>query len=271
MSNTTAQNVRSMTISAIPGIPLIKTGDDLGQIIAKALSENGIVLSDGDVLVLAQKIVSKAEGRWVALSSVTPSRQAIDLAQQVGKDPRHVEVVLSESDEVIAYSRKNALITAHRLGFVMGDAGIDHSNVGDDGLVLLLPKDPDSSARQLKKQLHDLCGADVRIIINDSFGRGWRCGSIGTTIGIAGFSPIKNYIGKPDLFGRVLQTSRVAVADELAAAASFMMGQADEGAPVVMIRGADLPSTEGTTQQLIRPKEDDLFRKTSSTIAVKSA
>lgn len=259
---------KSLTLHAVSGIPLIKTGDDLGPIIIKALNESDIVLSDGDVLVLAQKIVSKSEGRWAALSSVTPSKQAIDLAQKINKDARLVELILSESEEVAAHRESGMLIVAHRLGFVMANAGIDHSNVGDEDSVLLLPKDPDHSARELKKQIRHLCGADVNIIINDSFGRAWRHGTVGCAIGVAGFSPIKSYIGDPDLFGYLLKTSRVAVADELAAAASFLMGQADEGVPVVLIRGADLPPADGTTQQLIRPKEADAFRETSSTLAL---
>ncbi|MEJ2767845.1 coenzyme F420-0:L-glutamate ligase [Mycetohabitans sp. B46] len=270
MSHAT-QTARSMTVSAIGGIPLIQTGDDLGQIITEAIHKNDIALENGDVLVLAQKIISKSEGRWVALSSVKPGKQAIDLAQKVDKDPRLVELILSESAEIVAHRQDGVLITAHRLGCVMANAGIDHSNVGDEDSVLLLPKDPDHSARQLKKQFHHLCGVDVHVIINDSFGRVWRHGTAGCAIGVAGFSPLKNYIGKPDLFGQLLRTTQVAVADELAAAASFLMGQADEGSPVVLIRGANLPAADGTVQQLIRPKEEDLFRETSSTLAVEMA
>lgn len=262
---------KSLTLHAVAGIPLIQTGDDLSQIILKALHENDIALADGDVLVLAQKIVSKSEGRWVALSSVTPSKQAIDLAQKVDKDARLVELILSESVEVISHREDGVLIVMHRHGFVMANAGIDHSNVGGGDTVLLLPKDADYSAQKLKEQIHHRCGVNVNLIINDSFGRAWRHGTAGCAIGVAGFSPLKNYIGKPDLFGCLLQTTQVAVADELAAAASFLMGQADESAPVVLIRGANLPPADGTIQQLIRAKPEDMFLETSSTFSLTAA
>lgn len=262
---------KSLTLHAVSGIPLIQTGDDLSQIILKALHEDDLVLADGDVLVLAQKIVSKSEGRWAKLSSVTPSEHAIDLAQKVDKDPRLVELILSESVEVIAHRETGMLIIMHRHGFVMANAGIDHSNVGGGDTVLLLPKDSDHSAQKLKEQIHHLCGVNVNVIINDSFGRAWRRGTAGCAIGVAGFAPLKNYIGKPDLFGCLLQTSQVAVADELAAAASFLMGQADESRPVVLIRGANLPPADGTIQQLIRSKPEDVFLETPSTFSLKAA
>jgi len=262
---------RSLTLHAVSGIPLIKTGDDLGQIILKALNANDLTLMNGDVLVLAQKIVSKSEGRRIELASVTPSKRAIDLAQKVNKDPRLVELILSESVEVVAHREDGVLIVAHRLGYVMANAGIDHSNVGGVDAVLLLPQDPDHSAQKLKAQMRDLCGVDIKVIINDSFGRAWRHGTAGCALGVAGFAPLKNYIGKPDLFGYLMQTTQVAVADELAAAASFLMGQADEASPLVLIRGAHLPSAEGKIQELIRYKPEDMFLETPSTFSLAAA
>lgn len=247
---------------AVKGIPLVQPGADLAAVIAQALVQEGGTVQDGDLLVVAQKIVSKAENRYVELDAVVPSARALELAAIVEKDPRLVELVLRESIEVLRY-RKNVLIVRHRMGHVCANAGIDQSNVDMvDGRprALLLPLDPDSSAASLRAALQSRFGVALAIIVNDSAGRAWRLGLTGVALGIAGFVPLESHIGKPDMFGRPLEITEVAVADELAAAASFLMGQADEATPVVLVRGARLISAEARATQLIRPLEHDLFR-----------
>jgi coenzyme F420-0:L-glutamate ligase / coenzyme F420-1:gamma-L-glutamate ligase len=254
-------NLPTLTLTALAGLPLVNAGDDLARLLQAALQRANIVVEDGDILVIAQKIVSKAEGRIVNLKDVVPSPRASILAKEVDKDPRLVEVILSESSEVIRY-RKGVLIVAHRLGFVMANAGIDRSNSGqpDDELVILLPRDPDRSAAALKAKIDNDCGANVGVIINDSFGRAWRNGVVGVALGAAGVPSLRNMVGIPDLFGRNLQVTEVAVADEVAAAASLLMGQAAEGLPAVHMRGfvCDAPPSPATA--LLRRKELDLFR-----------
>ena len=218
------------------------------------------MVRDGDILVIAQKIVSKAEGRIINLNDVVPSPRASALAKKVDKDPRLVEIILSESSEVIRY-RKGVLIVAHRLGFVMANAGIDRSNSGeDDELVILLPLDPDGSAAALKAKIDNDCRVNVGVIINDSFGRAWRNGIVGVALGAAGVPSLRNMVGIPDLFGRKMQVTEVAVADEIAAAASLLMGQAAEGLPAVHIRGFVCNAPPLPAAALLRRKELDLFR-----------
>jgi coenzyme F420-0:L-glutamate ligase / coenzyme F420-1:gamma-L-glutamate ligase len=247
---------------AVPDLPMIEPGDDLAALIVASLARAGMSLADGDVVVLAQKVVSKAEGRSVDLNAVTVSPAAAALAREVEKDARLVEVILSESRRVVR-SRPNVLIVEHRLGYVMANAGVDQSNVGArDGAerVLLLPLDPDASAERLRRALRSLTGRDLGIVINDSFGRAWRRGTVGVAIGCAGVPSLLDKRGDPDLFGRPLRVTLVALADELAAAASLLMGQANESRPIVVVRGA-LPS--GPTlpaAELIRPADEDLFR-----------
>jgi coenzyme F420-0:L-glutamate ligase/coenzyme F420-1:gamma-L-glutamate ligase len=249
-----------ITYTGLPGIPLIGDGDDLAAIISAALDEAGIVLENGDVLVIAQKIVSKAEGRRAKLSAFTPSAEAHRLADIVKKDPRHVEAILSESTEVIRAS-EGVLIVAHRLAFVMANAGIDQSNVGDDPEgILLLPRDPDATCAHLKRQLDARHRLDIGIIINDSFGRPWRNGVVGVAIGAAGIPALQSLVGEPDLYGRALRITEVALADELAAAASLVMGQSAEGLPAVHVRGFAATGQRSNAAALIRPKERDLFR-----------
>ncbi len=251
-----------LSLRALDGIPLIAAGDDLPRIIIEALAANGQELRDGDAIVLAQKIVSKAEGRLVALADVTPSSRAIDLAAQSRKDPRVVELILAESTEILRV-RPGAIIVAHRLGFVAANAGIDQSNIGNvgqDDRALLLPVDPDASCAAIRERLRDQTGADAAVLIIDSIGRAWRTGTIGTAIGVAGMPGLLDLRTRPDLFGRPLQTSELGLADELAAAASLVMGQADEGRPIVLARGLPYPRREGSARELIRPKEIDLFR-----------
>src|SRR5947209_7701048 len=246
--------------TGLPGIPLIREGDDLAAIISAAVHKAGIALMSGDVLVIAQKIVSKAEGRRAHLSAFTPSTEAHRLAEIVKKDPRHVEAILSESTEVIRAS-EGVLIVAHRLGFVMANAGIDQSNVGDDPeAILMLPRDPDATSAHLKAELEARHQAEIGIIINDSFGRPWRNGVIGVAIGAAGMPALQSLVGEPDLHGRALRITEVALADELAAAASLVMGQSAEGIPVVHVSGLAATGRPSNAAALIRPKERDLFR-----------
>jgi coenzyme F420-0:L-glutamate ligase/coenzyme F420-1:gamma-L-glutamate ligase len=243
---------------------MIEPGDDLATILEESLSRAELRLQDGDVLVLAQKIVSKAEGRLVNLASIEPSPQALELAWQSAKDPRLVEVILRESNAILRV-RPGTIIVEHRLGFICASAGVDHSNVagaqGDpENWVLLLPRDPDASARSICDRLSAAGGAQIGVLIIDSHGRAWRLGTVGITIGIAGLPGLVDLRGKPDLFNFRLQITQVGVADELAAAASLMMGQAAEGTPAVHVRGFPYPLREASLSELLRPKEEDLFR-----------
>jgi coenzyme F420-0:L-glutamate ligase/coenzyme F420-1:gamma-L-glutamate ligase len=252
----------TVTITGLSGIKLVEPGDDLGAITVAAFAANGIVPEDGDVLVVAQKIVSKAEGRYVDVATVQPSERAIALAAELDKDPRFVEVVLSESKRVVRH-RPGLLIVEHRLGLVMANAGIDHSNVPtDDGAerVLLLPEDPDGSARALREHLVRVFGTGIAVIVSDSFGRAWRKGTVGVALGAAGLPALVDLRGHPDLFGRALLVTETGFADEIAAAASLLMGQADEAMPMVLVRGLAWAAPELPAAALIRPAEHDLFR-----------
>jgi coenzyme F420-0:L-glutamate ligase/coenzyme F420-1:gamma-L-glutamate ligase len=250
-----------ITYTGLPGIPLIGEGDKLSRIISEGLRESGLDLRDGDVLVIAQKIVSKAEGQRARLADFAPSPEADRLAAIVRKDARHVEAILSECTEVIRAS-EGVLIVAHRLGFIMANAGIDQSNVGaDEGeTILLLPRDPDASCARLKAELDALHRVDIGIVMNDSFGRPWRNGVVGVAIGAAGIPTLQSLVGSVDLFGRELRVTEVALADELAAAASLVMGQSAEGLPVVHVRGFAAAGQRSNAAALIRPKQRDLFR-----------
>ncbi|ARN75339.1 coenzyme F420-0:L-glutamate ligase [Oceanicoccus sagamiensis] len=251
-----------MTLTALPNYPMVEPGDDLAAQILSSLNDATLSLADGDVLVLAQKIVSKAENRYGYYNAVEPSEEAKKLAVEIDKDPRLVELILSESKEVVR-KRPGVVVVEHRLGYVHANAGIDKSNISSDDdnpRVLLLPLDSDASARGLQQAIATLTGKTVYIIINDSAGRAWRNGTAGMAIGTAGFEPLENLIGSNDLFERPMEVTEVAVADELAAAASFMMGQAAEGAPVVHIRGAKLQAADCGSRSLIREKAKDLFR-----------
>jgi coenzyme F420-0:L-glutamate ligase/coenzyme F420-1:gamma-L-glutamate ligase len=252
----------TVTLTPLRGIKLVQPGDDLGAIAAAAFALNELVPEDGDVLVVAQKIVSKAEGRYVDVATVEPSQRAIALAAEVDKDPRFVEIVLSEAKRVVRH-RPGLLIVEHRLGFVMANAGIDHSNVAAEGgaeRVLLLPNDPDGTARILREQLTRAFGAEIAVVISDSFGRAWRKGTVGVALGAAGLPALIDMRGRPDLFGRVLQVTETGFADEIAAAAGLLMGQADEALPMVLVRGLGWCASEIPAAALIRPAEHDLFR-----------
>jgi len=252
------------TVALLPlsGIKLVEPGDDLGAITANAFAANGLVPGNGDVLVVAQKIVSKSEGRYVDVATIEPSPRAIALAAEVDKDPRFVEVVLSESKRVVRH-RPGLLIVEHRLGFVMANAGIDHSNVAAEvggERVLLLPEDPDGSARALREHLAGAFGTRIAVIISDSFGRAWRKGTVGVALGAAGLPALIDMRGRPDLFGRALQVTETGFADEIAAAAGLLMGQADEAVPMILVRGLSWSAPEVTAAALVRPAEQDLFR-----------
>ena len=252
----------SLQIIPLQGLPVVAVGDDLSELIASAMHRDSVAPQAGDVLVVAQKIVSKAEGRLVDLATVEPSAQAAELAARVEKDPRLVEVILSESVRIVR-ARRGVLIVEHRLGFVMANAGVDQSNVGPpDGAqrVLLLPNDPDRSAESLRRGLAARTGIDIAVVINDSFGRAWRQGTVGVAIGVAGLPALIDLRGRPDLFGRKLEASIIGFADEVAAAASLLMGQADEALPAVVIRGLRWSAPHSTAASILRPADEDLFR-----------
>ena len=254
----------TLTLQPLKGIPLIKPGDLLAPIINQAVLAAGFDWQEGDILVIAQKIVSKAEGRLVNLSEIVPSEDAMRYAETTQKDPRFIELVLRESNEVLRV-RLGTIIVEHRRGFVCANAGIDHSNVmGGHGNAedwfLLLPEDPDASARKIRDELRELTGLDLGVVIIDSHGRAWRMGTVGVAIGVAGLPALVDLRGEEDLFGFQLRVTMVAAADELAAAASLVMGQAAEGIPVVHVRGFPYPLRESMLQELIRPKDMDLFR-----------
>jgi coenzyme F420-0:L-glutamate ligase/coenzyme F420-1:gamma-L-glutamate ligase len=253
-----------LTLTPLSGIPLIRRDDDLADILVKSLQESKVELQDNDILVVAQKIISKAEGRMVNLATVQPSQRARELAELIQKDARVIELILQESNEVVR-TRTGTIIVEHRLGFICANAGIDHSNVAGEGdsaeeWVLLLPQDPDLSARKIREEIQSKTGKQVGILIIDSHGRAWRNGTVGVAIGVAGLPALEDLRGKQDLFGFTLRITQVGVADELAAAASLMMGQAAEGTPVVHVRGFPYPLRDGSLVELIRPKDQDLFR-----------
>ncbi len=256
---------RRMVLSTLAGLPTIRAGDDIAALIVAALARERIATEDGDVLVLAQKIVSKAEGRQVRLRDVAPSQRAVELAAQCNKDPRIVELILRESVAVLR-CRPGVIIVEHRSGLVMANAGIDASNVEaveaneEEESMLLLPEDADRSAATLRAELRRTLGCDIGIVINDSFGRAWRNGTTGTAIGVAGPPALWDMRGLPDRNGRVLRVTEVGIADELAAAASLLMGQGNEGLPVVHVRGFPHAFRAGGMRELIRHRNIDLFR-----------
>lgn len=253
-----------LTLTPLPSIPLIRPGDNLAVIILAALHASSLTLHDNDILVITSKIVSQAEGRLVNLTAITPSKEAFELAACSEKDARMVELILQESREVLRV-RPGTIIVEHRLGFVCANAGIDHSNVAGEGdaaeeWVLLLPENPDHSAAEIRRKLEATSGARLGVMIIDSHGRAWRLGVVGATIGFSGLPGLVDMRGKTDLFGYTLRITLIAAADELAAAASLVMGQVAEATPVVHVRGFPYPLREGSLSELIRPKEQDMFR-----------
>lgn len=251
---------RSLCLTALTDFPEIRAGDDLIARISARARADGIGVRGGDVFVVAQKVVSKSEDRYVDLMKVVPSPRAVELANITGKDARLVEVVLEESVRIVR-AAPEVLIVEHRLGFIVANAGVDQSNVGAGAAeyALRLPIDPDASAARLSAGLEREFGVSLGVIINDSFGRPWRLGTVGVAIGVAGLSSVVDMRGGTDRYGRKLRATIVALADEIASAASLVMGQADEGQPVVHVTG--LASTPPVpARELIRPAHEDLFR-----------
>ncbi|NMC52707.1 MAG: coenzyme F420-0:L-glutamate ligase [Chloroflexi bacterium] len=254
-----------LTLTTLRNMPEIHPGDNLVKLILEAMDTDRVTVEDGDILVLAQKIVSKAEGRLVNLVDIEAGDRAKQIAQVVQKDARLVELILRESREVLRM-RPGTIIVEHRNGFVCANAGIDHSNVRGEGKdphlwYLLLPEDADQSAREVRSEVRRLAGVDVGAMIIDSHGRAWRNGTVGITIGLAGVPGIVDMRGMQDMYGYRLQNTLIAAADELAGAASLMMGQADEKSPVVVVKGFPYPLKESSSlKELIRPKDQDLFR-----------
>ena len=247
---------------ALAGFPQVAPGDDLALMTQAALARGELRLCAGDTLVFAQKIISKAEGRRIELRTVTPGARALELAKTVQKDPRLVELILGESRRIVR-AAKDVLIVEHRLGLIMANAGIDQSNVADPArgeFALLLPEDPDASAGRLRERLRALTGCEPGIVISDSFGRPWRVGTVGVAIGCAGFPATLDLRGEIDMFGRPLRVTVVGHADEVAAAASIVMGQAGEARPVVLVRGLQSQAPAQPAAALIRPQQQDLFR-----------
>lgn len=254
----------ALTLTPFPDIPLIQPGDDLAEILLQSAAGASLHWQDGDIVVLAQKIVSKSEGRLMKLSGVRPSQAALELAAQSDKDPRLAELILQESKSILRV-RAGTVIVEHQHGFICANAGIDHSNVRGSGgdpedWVLLLPENPDRSAEIIREKLEKCTNCRLGVLIIDSHGRAWRMGTVGTAIGLAGLPGLVDLRGKPDLFGFKLRITQVGVADELAAAASLLMGQAAEGMPAVHVRGFPYALREASLQELLRPEEQDLFR-----------
>jgi coenzyme F420-0:L-glutamate ligase/coenzyme F420-1:gamma-L-glutamate ligase len=251
-----------LQLIAVPGIPLIEPGTDLVSLICEHTGDQEPALRDGDILVVAQKIVSKVEGRYVDLDTVEPGERALALSKEVQKDPRLVEIILRESRQVLRH-KPNVLIVEHRLGFVLANAGVDQSNVDPRRgakPVLLLPEDPDRSARLLHEGLKARLGKNIAVVINDSLGRAWRLGTVGVALGAAGLPALHDLRGQLDLYDRPLQVTETGFADEIAAAASLLMGQADEATPIVVVRGLKWSAEVSTAAQLLRDAKDDLFR-----------
>ena len=256
--------MRNLTLTALEGMPEVAPGDDLARLVCRALAATGIVLAPGDVLAVAQKVVSKAEGCLVELASVSPTARAHDLGRITGKDPRYVQVVLDQSREVLR-AVPGVRVGEDLRGFVTANAGIDQSNVPGTDRVLLLPPDADASARRLRQAIAALTGVTVGVLVNDSFGRAWRNGVVGTALGVSGFEALVDLRGQADREGRTLRISQVALADELAAAASIVMGQGAEGTPVVHVRGLPAQAAVGVAEDssvrdLLRARAGDLFR-----------
>ena len=244
----------------IAGLPLVRPGDDLAALLLAGLDRAGLAAADGDVLVVAHKVVSKAEGRLASLAGVRPSAEACRLADLTGKDPRLVEVILGESRAVLR-AVPGVLIVETHLGFICANAGVDHSNVdADEDVVALLPADPDASAARLRATIAQRTGASVAVIVNDSHGRPWREGTVGVAVGSAGIAAVEDLRGRLDLFGRPLRITTVGLVDELAAAASLVMGQAAEGVPAVLVRGAGYPQAGPGARSVLRDAAHDLFR-----------
>ncbi|MGI9309067.1 MAG: coenzyme F420-0:L-glutamate ligase [Gammaproteobacteria bacterium] len=253
-------NAPGLSLYAAENLPLVAAGDDLVALIATAFEGQQLALENGDIVVIAQKIISKAEGRGVRLSSIAPSPQAEALAAATEKDPRVVELILQESDEIVR-SRPGVIIAAHKSGIVLANAGIDRSNVDSDpDWVLLLPENADRSAGAIRDGLQQHFGVRLGVVIADSVGRAWRMGTTGMALGSAGVEALENLRGNQDMFGRELQVSEHALADSVASAAELLLGEGQEGTPVVVLRGLSSGTSKQDCSSLIRPKADDMFR-----------
>ncbi len=251
-----------LSLFAAPNLPVIRPGDDLGALIVASLEGAERPLADGDVVVVAQKVISKVENRLARLDLVQAGPEALELARRIGKDPRLVQLVLDESLRVVR-TGPGLLIVEQRNGLICANAGIDRSNIQQDGegeWVALLPLDPDLSARRLRDRLVELTGKQVAVIITDTHGRPWRDGASGIAIGVAGIAPLQDRRGEHDLFGYELQHTIVGLADQVASAASLVQGQAAEGQPVVVVRGLAYEAREASAAEILRPRERDLFR-----------
>ncbi len=250
-----------LEIEAVPGMPEVRPGDDVAALLHAALEAASLALGSGDVVVVAQKVISKAEGRIVSLAGISPSSRAEALAREVDKDPRLVEVILGESREVVA-SGPGVLVVEHVSGHVMANAGVDRSNVGTpaEDHVLLLPRDPDGAAARLREELAALAGVAPAVVVSDSIGRPWRNGTAAVALGAAGLPALLDLRGLPDRDGRELQVSLVGLADQVAAAAALVMGEGAEGTPAAIVRGLALGGDEVPAAALLRPRERDLFR-----------
>lgn len=258
----TTPETRQLMVTPLPGLPRVRPGDDLVSLLSAAIDRAGIVPVAQDIVVVAQKIVSKAEGRLAPLDRVTPSAKAEELAGITGKDARQLQLVLDESEEVLR-AKRNVIVVEHRLGLVMANAGIDRSNVDQSGpgeTVLLLPVDPDASARRIRDGLEARYGVTLGVIVTDSFGRAWRLGTVGIAIGAAGVPSLVDQRGEPDMNGRALEVTETAFADSVASAAVLTMGEAAEGTPAALVRGLRWTAPERPAAALIRPRREDMFR-----------
>jgi len=248
----------SISIIAVKGIPDIQKGDDLAQIIVDRVKRQKETINDHDILVISQKVVSKAEGQIVQLDRVRPSEFSRQIAKELQRDPRHVEVILNESKKIIRM-KSGHLITETKHGFICANSGVDQSNIGKRNSVTLLPKNPDASARLIREKLHRLTGKNVPIIITDTFGRAWRMGQVNFAIGVSGIRPVHDYRGKRDMYGKILHVTEIALADELASAGELVMNKSDR-IPVAIIRGYRYRFGHGSGKDLLRPEDKDLFR-----------
>lgn len=246
-----------MQLFAVNGIPMVKRGDDIGQLIVGAAEKQRLQIDDGDVVVVAQTVVSKAEGEVVDLRTVTPSKRAVEIAAKLNKDPRVIEVTLQQSPEIVRLS--HVIISRTKHGLVCANAGVDRSNV-DDEHVTLLPRDPDASAARIRNSIRQRLGVDVAVIVTDTQGRPFRCGCVGVAIGVSGMKPLSDMRGRRDLYGKELKVTITCPADSLAAAAVMIMGESDESIPVVLVKGAEYDRGEGSIRELVRSPELDLFR-----------
>jgi coenzyme F420-0:L-glutamate ligase/coenzyme F420-1:gamma-L-glutamate ligase len=249
--------MKRLELIGVRGIGEVRPGDSVVQLICGACSREGIAFSDNDVVVVAQKIVSKAEGQLVRLDDIVPSPRAVELAEQLGKEPALIQVILNESRGIIKIGRRAMIVETHH-GFICANAGVDQSNVGT-GQVALLPKDPDRSARQIRHEIQRQTDKSPGVIISDSFGRTWRVGTVDIAVGIAGIKAVKDERGLTDRYGYELKAAVAATADEIAAAAELVMGKRD-GVPVVIVRGCEIEKEDGSIKDLLRPEAEDLFR-----------